>query len=201
MPACWDFPQLRKHSMASVQLCSALHLTDVLWIAAILCGVSMWRVDWEGEAVEARKHSIALQAQRLLQGSPCDVADVENSLNGAPQGSRLPGGGVGPIYGSLFSACICRTGQHRAAQHSTEHSQHSTEHAQRITEHAQHSTAQHSTAQHSTAQHSTAQHSTAQHSAAQHSTAQHSTAQHSTAQHSPAQPSTAQRSAAQQSAC
>ena len=51
----------------------------------------MWRVDWQEEAVQARKHSIAMQAERLLQGSPCDVTDVENSLNGAPQGSNLPG--------------------------------------------------------------------------------------------------------------
>ena len=146
--------------MATLQLCSVLYLTAVLWITAILCGVSMWRVDWEGEAVEARKHSIALQAERLLQGPPCDVTDVENSLNAAPQVSRLPGGGsdIGPIYGSLPSASICRARQRGAGQGSTE----------------QPSPAQHSTAQHSTAQHSTAQHSTAQHSTAQHSTAQRS---------------------------
>ncbi|KAL3156932.1 hypothetical protein ABBQ38_001194 [Trebouxia sp. C0009 RCD-2024] len=64
---------------------------------AILCGVSMWRVDWEQEAVEARKQSIAVQAERLLPGSACDGGDVENSLEGAPQGSLLPGALAVPV--------------------------------------------------------------------------------------------------------
>ena len=51
----------------------------------------MWRVDWEQEAVEARKQSIAVQGERLLPGSACDVSDVENSMDGTPQGSLLPG--------------------------------------------------------------------------------------------------------------
>ena len=57
--------------------------------AALLCGVSMWRVNWEEEAVEARKHSLAMQAERLLQNPSADMDDDENSLNG--QGSHLPG--------------------------------------------------------------------------------------------------------------
>ena len=49
----------------------------------------MWRVNWEEEAGEARKHSLAMQAERLMQNPSADLGDVENSLNG--EGSRLPG--------------------------------------------------------------------------------------------------------------
>lgn len=87
-----------------------LCLTDGLCVAATLCGVSMWRVDWEEEAVQARKQSIAMQAERLLQGSSCDVTDVESSLDGVPQGSRLPAGrpAVGPPD-LVHVCCRCRT--------------------------------------------------------------------------------------------
>ena len=64
------------------------YVRAILYVTAILCGVSMWRVDWEQEAVEARKQSIAVQAERLLSGSACDV---ENSLDEAAQNSLLPG--------------------------------------------------------------------------------------------------------------
>ena len=77
----------------------------------------MWRVDWEEEAVEARKHSIAMQAERLLQGSPCDVTDVENSLNGASQGSHLAGGGLALDPSASHCLAQGRAGQGRAAQH------------------------------------------------------------------------------------
>ena len=90
----------------------------------------MWRVDWEEEAAEARKHSIAMQAERLLQGSPCDVTDVENSLNGASQGSHLAGGesGIGPICKSLLGAGQGRAGLGRAGQRSIVHVEHSSLH-------------------------------------------------------------------------
>ena len=79
------------HSNASSVLCS----TAEVCVTAVSCGVSMWRVDWEEEAVEARarKQSIAIQAEtlRLLQSSSRDARDVENSLDGVPQGSCRPG--------------------------------------------------------------------------------------------------------------
>lgn len=61
------------HSNASFVLCS----TAELCVTAVLCAVAMWRVDWEEEAVEARKQSIAMQAERLLHSSSCDAPDVE----------------------------------------------------------------------------------------------------------------------------
>ena len=76
----------------------------------------MWRVDWEEEAVQARKHSIAMQAERLLQGSPGDVTDVENSLNGAPQGSHLPGGGLAVDASAGHCLACVRAGQGGAGQ-------------------------------------------------------------------------------------
>lgn len=87
-----------------------------LYFTAILCGVSMWRVDWEQEAVEARKQSIAVQAERLLPGSACDVSDVENSLDGGPQGSLLPGGGQlqDPALVYAIAALRCSAVQGRA---------------------------------------------------------------------------------------
>ena len=49
----------------------------------------MWRVNWEEEAVEARKHSLAMQHERLMHEPHAGNGDVENSVNG--EGSRLPG--------------------------------------------------------------------------------------------------------------
>ncbi len=69
----------------------------------------MWRVDWEEEAVQARKQSIAMQAERLLQASPGGGTDVENSLDGVPQGSCPPGGVCSKTYQwALFWAHMCR---------------------------------------------------------------------------------------------
>ena len=59
--------------------------------AALLCGISMVRVDWEQEAEEAQKHSIARQADRLSQHPSNDGTDVENMLDGIPEESSLPG--------------------------------------------------------------------------------------------------------------
>lgn len=61
------------HSNASFVLCS----TAELCVTAVSCGASMWRVDWEEEEAEARKQSIAMQAERLLHSSSCDARDVE----------------------------------------------------------------------------------------------------------------------------
>lgn len=69
--------------------------------AALLCGVSMVRVNWEQEAEEAQKHSIARQADRLLQHPSNDGTDVENMLDGIPEESSLPGGSM-----SLGSAVV-----------------------------------------------------------------------------------------------
>ncbi|DBB06227.1 hypothetical protein WJX82_010050 [Trebouxia sp. C0006] len=60
-------------------------------VTALLCGVSMVRVNWEQEAEEAQKHSIARQADRLLQHPSNDGTDVENMLDGIPEESTLPG--------------------------------------------------------------------------------------------------------------
>ena len=51
----------------------------------------MLRVDWQQEAVDARKHSVARQADRLLQHPSNDLNDVENMLDGVPEESSLPG--------------------------------------------------------------------------------------------------------------
>ncbi|DBA68436.1 TPA: hypothetical protein ACH3X2_013734 [Trebouxia sp. C0005] len=60
-------------------------------VTALLCGVSMVRVDWEEEAGEAQKHSIARQADRLSQHPSNDGTDVENMLDGIPEQSTSPG--------------------------------------------------------------------------------------------------------------
>ncbi|DBA92170.1 hypothetical protein WJX77_011744 [Trebouxia sp. C0004] len=57
-------------------------------VTALLCGVSMVRVDWEQEAEE---HSIARQADRLSQHPSNNARDVENMLDGIPEESSLPG--------------------------------------------------------------------------------------------------------------
>lgn len=51
----------------------------------------MVRVDWEEEAGEAQKHSIARQADRLSQHPSNDGTDVENMLDGIPEQSTSPG--------------------------------------------------------------------------------------------------------------
>lgn len=99
-----DGEQATTSSHASGVPRPSLYISPLYWfVTAILCGVSMWRVDWEQEAVEAQKQSIALQGERLLQGSACDEDDVENNSHrdGTPQGSLLPGGefAAEPSYG------------------------------------------------------------------------------------------------------
>ncbi len=85
--------------------CSLLgnrHMQTVhMWClpAALLCGVSMVRVDWEQEAEEAQKHSIARQADRLLQHPSNNGTDVENMLDGIPEESTMPGECI-PVAGA-----------------------------------------------------------------------------------------------------
>lgn len=64
-----------------------------VWVlpAALLCAVSLLRVDWTQEAEDARKRSVASEAERLLQHPSNDLRDVENILEGTPENSSLPG--------------------------------------------------------------------------------------------------------------
>lgn len=51
----------------------------------------MLRVDWQQEAVDAGKRSLAMQTERLLQHPSSDLTDVENTLEGIPENSSSPG--------------------------------------------------------------------------------------------------------------
>ncbi len=64
----------------------------------------MVRVDWEQEAEEAQKHSIARQADRLLQHPSNDLTDVENMLDGIPEESTLPGECISVACSHLHNA-------------------------------------------------------------------------------------------------
>lgn len=63
-----------------------------LWVAALLCGVSLLRVDWPKEAVAARKASLAAEAERLQHeaetGSDLEQAVAEETV---PSSSSSPG--------------------------------------------------------------------------------------------------------------